>query len=142
MNLETKTLKVDAVEGANIRITQKSYEVGVPDQAVTIPGDQAISIALAILESTGLADGAADEVGVIPVYSYSPNHYPTNQDMYVYNADGMIGISFAGDPLCVLSPSMALRLRNCISHELCAVLSELVPQHKSVRQYGVDVSQQ
>lgn len=115
-----------AVDG-NVILTQELHDMNEPDPQIVLSPEQAPLVASWIYEAGRESDADGEEPSEkIPVSVFAGGPMPEPENLEVFhNTQGMVVMKF-GDSIVEVSPAMAKRLREHLSHAIRSALTEML----------------
>ena len=127
MHKSMNQISVHLDSDGNIVLIQEVHDMNEPDPEIRLSPEQAPLVASWIYEAGRTSESDGDEPSEkipVSVFAGGPMAEPENLEVF-HNAEGMVILKF-GDSLVEISPAMAKRLREHLSHAIRSALTEML----------------
>lgn len=120
-------ISVQVDDDGNVVLTQEIHDPNEPDPKIILSSGQAPLVASWIYDAGRESDADAEERDdniPVAVFAGGPLAEPENLEVF-HNAQGMVVLKF-GESVMEISPAMAKRLREHLSHAIRSALTEML----------------
>lgn len=127
MRKSMNQISVYVDDDGNVVLTQEVHDLNEPDPKIVLSPEQAPLLASWIYDAGREGDAALEEPAdniPVSVFAGGPMAEPENLEVF-HNAQGMVILKF-GDSVMEISPAMAKRLREHLSHAIRSALTEML----------------